>query len=61
MAYVLGPKNFMRGERNDDARLKKLELQYAALLKRIETLESEAAPVPLPERRGPGRPRKDAA
>lgn len=47
---LLGPKNFRPGQRDDNARLQKLERTVQQLMARIDALEA---------RRGPGRPRKD--
>lgn len=72
---LLGPKNFRPGQRDDNARLQKLEKQVAVLTAKLALIEdticksvavlmednkSVAAMVEGAQpKRGPGRPRKD--
>lgn len=63
---LLGPKNFRPGQRDDNARIQKLERQVAQLSARLDALSIVTPSVPdngepVPIKRGPGRPRKEQA
>lgn len=62
---LLGPKNFRPGQRDDNARLQKLERQVQLLTAKLALLEETICKSvsilmeETPPKRGPGRPRKD--